>query len=71
MSYPLHRWYYARWVDAFYSTLNDSAADGDAFAGGGSVHRPTEQAAFRSLAIQSIYGMRLRRVDELRDIQYE
>lgn len=64
------KWYYAPWVDAFYSVLGGDEGN-DTFGGGSSIHRPTEQAAFRSLAVQSIYGMRLRYVDELRETAYE
>lgn len=65
-----YKWYYSRWVDAFYSVLGDNSGEEDPLGSGSSVHRPTEQAAFRSLAIQSIYGMRLRYVDELREVEY-
>lgn len=65
-----HKWYYSRWVDAFYSVLGDGSNGEDPLGSGSSIHRPTEQAAFRSLAIQSIYGMRLRSVDELRETDY-
>lgn len=48
-------WYNAKWVDAFYRVLwNGDLNSGD------SISRPTEQAAFRNLALQSEYAMRLR-----------
>lgn len=62
------KWYYSRWVDAFYLTLVDG---GDGLDEGSSLSRPTEQTAFRSLAIQAIHAMKLRYVDELKENAYD
>lgn len=50
-------WYMAAWVLFFYESLHDGLDSGS------TTSRPTEQVAFRSLAIQSIYAMRLRKAE--------